>query len=148
MRSTLCVGVLVGLILAMPASLPAQSNEQVVEAAREAAQEWLSFFDDEKYETTWAEASSFFKSKVGKEQWVLRIKQTKKRQPVLDSLRSRSEIAARYTTTLPKAPDGEYVVVQYRATYADEEFIETVTLTKDGEDWRVAGYFTKPSGQQ
>ena len=144
MRSSLYVGVFVGLVLALPGPLLAQSNEQAVEAATEAAQEWLALFDAEKYEATWSTASSFFQSKIGKEQWVTRIEQTKKRQPVLDSLRSRSQVAARYTTSLPNAPDGEYVMIQYRATYGDEEFIETMTLTKDGDDWRVAGYFTKP----
>jgi len=147
-RLVVVLGLLTLGLVAAPRSLPAQSNEQAVEAAREAAQEWLALFGDEKYEETWSEASSFFKSKIGKEQWVMRIKQTKTRRPVLDSLRSRSEVAARYTTSLPNAPDGEYVVVQYRATYADQEFIETMTLTKEGEDWRVAGYVTKPPGQQ
>ncbi len=147
-RLVVVLGLLTLGLFAVPHSLPAQSNEQAVEAAREAAQEWLALFDGEQYEETWAEASSFFKSKIGKEQWVMRIKQTKTRRPVLDSLRSRSEVAARYTTSLPKAPDGEYVVVQYRATYADEEFIETMTLKKEGGDWRVAGYVTKPPGQQ
>jgi len=147
-RVLLAIGFLtLGLVVA-PRSLPAQSNEEAVEAATEAAQEWLALFDAEKYEATWSEASTFFQSKIGKEQWVMRIEQTKTRQPVLDSLRSRSRVAARYTTSLPNAPDGEYVVVQYRATYAEEEFIETMTLTKEEEDWRVAGYVTKPPGRQ
>jgi len=56
-------------------------------------------------------------------------------------------VAARYTSSLPKAPDGEYVVVQYKGTYADEEWAETVTLKKDPDGWRVAGYFVKPTSQ-
>lgn len=145
MRTAFVVGLLVGFI-AGPSPLHAQSNEAAVKTARNVAQEWLALFDEETYEETWKEASSFFKSKIGKEQWAMRIEQTKTRRPVLDSLQSRSEVAARYTTSLPKAPDGEYVVVQYRATYADEEWIETVTLKKDPDAWRVAGYVTKPSG--
>jgi hypothetical protein len=148
MRSSLCVGTLVGLVLAMPASLLAQSNERAVETAKQVAQEWLALYDDGKYEQTWAEASSFFKSKVSEEQWVTRIEQGKRQYPVLDSLRSRSLAAARYTTSLPKAPDGEYVVVQYRATYADEQWAETVTLKKDPDGWRVAGHFLQPADQQ
>lgn len=117
-------------------------------AAKQEALEWLALFDAEDYDSTWAEASTFFKSKVSEEQWTARIEQTKQRHPVLDSLRSRSLVAARYTTSLPKAPDGEYVVVQYKATYADEQWVETVTLKKDPDGWRVAGYFAKPQGQQ
>jgi hypothetical protein len=146
-RLVIVLGLLTLSLVAAPRSLPAQSNEQAVETAKEGAREWLALFEDEKHEETWSEASSFFKSRIGKKQWVTRIKQTKKRWPVLDSLRSRSVVASRYTTSLPKAPDGEYVVVQYRATYADEEFIETMTMKKEGEAWRVAGYVTKPASR-
>lgn len=148
MRFSLFIGVLLGLILAGPNSIQAQTNEEAVERAKQISQEWLTLFDAEKYDSTWVEASSYFKSKISKEQWAMQIQQTRMQRPVLDSLRSRSLVAARYTTSLPKAPDGEYVVVQYEATYADEQWVETVTLKKDPDAWRVAGYFTKPTGQQ
>ena len=123
-------------------------NDEAVAAAKTAAQEWLAFFDDEQYEATWEQASPFFQSKIGAEQWATRIKQTKKRRPVLDSLQSRSVAAAQYTESLPNAPTGKYVVIQYEATYADERWIETVTLKKEDETWRVAGYVTNPEGLQ
>lgn len=148
MRFSWFIGILIGLILAAPSSIQAQTNEEAVETAKQVAQEWLTLFDAEKYDSTWVEASSFFKSKISKEQWAMRIEQSRKRRPVLDSLTSRSLVAARHTTSLPKAPDGEYVVVQYEATYADERWAETVTLKKDPDGWRVAGYFMKPTGQQ
>lgn len=125
----------------------AQSNEQAVDAAKKAAQDWLALFDEAKYQATWENASSFFQSKISAEQWAARIKQTKKRRPVLDSLQSRSVAAARYTESLPNAPDGEYVVIQYRATYADEKWADTVTLTKESDAWKVAGYVTKPAAR-
>jgi hypothetical protein len=146
MRTVLLAGLLVGL--AAPQPLHAQSNEQAVAAAKQAAQEWLALYDAGKYKATWAEASAYFKSKVSAEQWTARIQQGRRQYPVLDSLRSRSLVAARYTTSLPKAPDGEYVVVQYEATYADEQWAETVTLKKDPDGWRVAGHFLQPAGQQ
>jgi hypothetical protein len=148
MRSSLFIGGLLALLLIAPRSLPAQSNEEAVDAAKQAAQEWLALFDAQELKATWENASPYFKSQISAEQWVARIEQTRTRQPVLDSLRSRSLVAARYTTSLPKAPDGEYVVVQYEGTYADESWAETVTLKKDPDGWRVAGYFMKPAGQQ
>jgi hypothetical protein len=144
MRALVSIGLVLGLALSVPSALQAQANEQAVTAAKQVAQEWLALFDAGRYDSTWAEASAYFQSKIGKEQWTMRIEQTRKRRPVLDSLRSRSVVAARYTTSLPKAPEGEYVVVQYRATYADEQWVETVTLKKDPDGWRVAGYFTRP----
>jgi hypothetical protein len=147
MRTALLFGLVAGLVIAMPQSLYAQSNEQAVTTAKQEAQEWLALFDKSNFQATWKEASAFFKSKISAEQWGTRIEQMRTRRPVLDSLRSRSLVAARYTSSLPKAPDGEYVVVQYKGTYADEEWAETVTLKKDPDGWRVAGYFVKPTSQ-
>jgi len=54
---------------------------------------------------------------------------------------------ARYTTNMPRAPEGEYVTAQYRATYGEKDAVETVSLKKDDGTWRVAGYYVKPGGQ-
>ncbi len=126
-------------------SVQAQSNEEAVEAAKAAAQEWLALLDADEYEATWEEAATFFKSKVSAEQWTAQVRQA---HSSLDSLRSRSLVAARYTTSVPNAPEGEYVIAQYRATYGEQETVETVSLKKDEKEWRVAGYFVKPAGQQ
>ncbi len=48
-------------------------------------------------------------------------------------------------TSLPGAPDGEYVVISYETSFTNKKSaIETVTpmLDKDGK-WRVSGYFIK-----
>ena len=45
----------------------------------------------------------------------------------------------------PGAPDGEYVVIQYEASFENKaSAVETITpmLDKDGQ-WRVSGYFMK-----
>jgi hypothetical protein len=50
-----------------------------------------------------------------------------------------------YATSLPGAPDGEYVVIQYETTFENKKSaIETITLMldKDGK-WRVSGYYIK-----
>jgi hypothetical protein len=48
-----------------------------------------------------------------------------------------------YRTSLPGAPDGEYVVMQFNTSYTQKKSaVETVTmvLDKDGK-WHVAGFF-------
>jgi len=50
--------------------------------------------------------------------------------------------SASYTKTLPGAPDGEYVVIQYDSSFEHKQSaVETVIpmLDKDGQ-WRVSGY--------
>jgi hypothetical protein len=46
---------------------------------------------------------------------------------------------------LPGAPDGEYVVIQFEASFEKKKAaVETVTpmVDEDGE-WRVSGYYLK-----
>ena len=54
-------------------------------------------------------------------------------------------VSKTYAEALPGAPDGKYVVVQYRTSFERKESaVETVTpmLDEDGR-WRVSGYFIK-----
>jgi hypothetical protein len=53
--------------------------------------------------------------------------------------------SAAYKTSLPGAPDGHYVVIQYQSSFEHKRSaIETVTpsLGDDGQ-WRVSGYFIR-----
>ncbi|KPJ71393.1 hypothetical protein AMJ52_08655, partial [candidate division TA06 bacterium DG_78] len=63
----------------------------------------------------------------------------------LGKLVSRTVKSAKYTTSLPGAPDGEYVVIQYEASFENKQSaIETVTPMKDTDGaWRVSGYYIK-----
>lgn len=127
------------------AAAPATAQHQAaVDSAKQAAQEWLALLDADRYEATWTNAASYFKSKVGKKRWAQKLRGT--HQP-LDSLRSRSLVTARYTTSVPRAPEGEYVVAQYRATYGSRSMVETLYLKKEQDRWGVAGYLIRPNRQ-
>lgn len=63
----------------------------------------------------------------------------------LGKVQSRKLKSATYTKTLPGAPDGQYVVLQYESSFEHKQSaVETVTpmLDNDGK-WRVSGYFIK-----
>ncbi len=127
------------LALTFAALAVAEDKTQAAQAASEA---WLKFVDSGDYPQSWVEASSLFKAHVTEKDWVRQIRAA--RQP-LGALFSRTLKSAQYTTTLPGAPDGQYVVIQYESSFADKKSaIETVTpmLDKDGQ-WRVSGYFIK-----
>ncbi len=66
------------------------------------------------------------------------------REP-LGGLRSRRIDSATYATTLPGAPDGEYVVILYESSFENKRSaVETVTVTLDSDGtWRVSGYFVR-----
>jgi hypothetical protein len=94
------------------------------------------------YAQSWTDAAAYFQSAIISEKWVRALQQA--RQP-LGSLVSRKLRPAQELTSLPGAPDGSYIVMQFETSFANKKSaIETVTfmLEKDGQ-WRAAGYYIK-----
>ena len=92
--------------------------------------------------TLGATAAQLFKAAVTKQQWEQSMVGV--RRP-LGKLISRKVKSKQYATSLPGAPDGEYVVIQFQTSFENKRAaIETVTpmLDKDGK-WRVSGYYIK-----
>lgn len=118
------------------------AEQSAEEAAVASAQKWLSLVDKGKYAESWDEAAGYLKSVVTKQTWVESLQAYRK---PLGKLISRKPISKQYATTLPGAPDGEYVVIQFETSFQNKQSaIETVTpmLDKDGT-WRVSGYYIR-----
>ena len=111
-------------------------------AAKESTQRWLELIDKEKYGQSWEEAAQLFKQAVSQSQWESAVKAA--RGP-LGKLLSRDLQSASYKRSLPGAPDGEYVVIQYATSFENKKSAtETITPMKDKDGiWRVSGYFIK-----
>ncbi len=110
-------------------------------AADHAAQAWLSTIDSGSYDASWTNASTYLKRSVTKDRWSGMM--NAHRQP-LGALVSRKLSSADQTTTLPGAPDGEYVVLRYDTSFTNKKTaVETVTMMLDDGTWRAAGYFIK-----
>lgn len=116
--------------------------DEKTDQAIDAAKSWLEFVDAKKYKKSWEEAAPFFKEKVTEKDWVKMVSTV--RDP-LGAVKSRDLLGAQYATTLPGAPDGEYVVIQFKTNFANKpDSVETITPMKDDKDvWRVSGYFIK-----
>jgi hypothetical protein len=132
------------LIIALALILPCGPliADEKTDAARKAAEAWLALVDEGKYGESWEQAAALFKDKVTREQWVAAMNGTRK---PLGALKSRSLLGSKYMTNLPGAPDGEYVVIQYKTSFENKEGgVETITpaLDSDGK-WRVSGYFIR-----
>ena len=111
-------------------------------AAVNASKAWLKLVDEGKYSESWDEAAQYFKNAVPREQWKTSLESV--RSP-LGKVQSRNLKSKNYTKTLPGAPDGEYVVIQYETSFQNKQHaIETVTpmMDKDGK-WKVSGYYIK-----
>jgi hypothetical protein len=112
------------------------------EAALTAAENWLALVDGEKYAASWQDAAAYFKRAVSEDQWTQSMTAFRR---TLGKVLSRTLASQNYTKTLPGAPDGEYMVIQYRTSFERKAAsIETVTpmLDTDGV-WRVSGYYIK-----
>ena len=103
---------------------------------------WLALVDDGRYADSWEDAAGYFKSAVSAAQWEQMLSSVRK--PLGDVV-TRKLKSKEYMTSLPGAPDGEYVVIRYETSFTNKKTaIETVTpmLDKDNR-WRVSGYFIK-----
>jgi hypothetical protein len=130
---------LVVLFLATPNLFAADNAKEA--AAKQSAIEWLALVDQGAYEASWKDASSLFRSKIASEKWVEAVKSV--RAP-LGAVSDRRFVSATYATQLPGAPDGEYVVLQFRTKFATKDgAIETVTPMLDGGQWKVSGYYVR-----
>lgn len=111
-------------------------------AATSAAEAWLALVDKGDSAQSWKAGAQYFKSALSQEQWGQALGAA--RQPLGKTL-SRKLISQSFETSLPGAPDGKYIVLQYQSSFEGKKSAtETVTpvLDSDGK-WRVCGYFIK-----
>ena len=119
----------------------AQESESVANA-QVAAKSWLALTDAGEYSKSWEQAANLFQAAVSKAGWQSDVQGA--RAP-LGNLKSRTFKSAKFTRSLPGAPDGEYVIIQYESQFEHKaNAVETVTplREKDGT-WKVSGYFVK-----
>jgi hypothetical protein len=129
-------------ILTLFFSLTSMASEEKETKAVMAANAWIILIDQGKYDESWMTAALSFKKAITKQNWKQTL--TAVRKP-LGKLVSREIKGKMYTTSLPGAPDGEYVVIQFATSFEHKvSAIETITpmLDKDGQ-WRVSGYYIK-----
>ena len=133
------VKIIVLLLLLLPPALSASGDKK--RAADQAAGKWLALVDRGQYERSWQEAATLFRQQITSYAWAQAIIGV--RRP-LGAMRSRILMSATYATSLPGAPDGEYVVLQYQTRFDNKQHaVETVTPMLDNGHWRVSGYYVR-----
>ncbi len=121
------------LILAVA---PAGAGQNAEDTAVKAASQWLALVDGGKYAESWGESAQMFRAAVTKEKWQESL--TAVRKP-LGKLVSRSVKAKQYTRSLPGAPDGEYVVIQYDTSFENKKSAVENRYSHAGQGWEVEG---------
>ncbi|TNF70536.1 MAG: DUF4019 domain-containing protein [Acidobacteria bacterium] len=110
--------------------------------AIKAAESWLALVDAGDYAKSWDAAAAYFRGAITKEKWEQTLEGVR---PPFGNVLSRKVKNTQYATSLPGAPDGEYVVIQFETSFAHKsDAVETVTPMKDEDGkWRVSGYFIR-----
>jgi hypothetical protein len=132
--------VTIGLILSGINAFAADSKKEL--AALSAAEKWLVIVDSEKYTESWKETAELFRNAVKPNQWEQSMRAVRKPLGKLISRKVKTKV---YKSSLPGAPDGEYVVIQFETSFENKKAaVETITpmMDKDGV-WRVSGYYIK-----
>jgi hypothetical protein len=132
-----------GLLLMTTAKIAAAQDEATpVSLAVAAAQSWLALIDEGQYGESWATAAVAFREQVTRAGWESAMQA--QRTP-LGELETRELLGAQYTSSLPGAPPGEYVVIQFRTNFAAKiAAVETVVPMKQEDGtWNVSGYFIR-----
>ncbi len=135
----ICVQSLVCFLIFVP--ILGSADDGKTRAAEQAAVDWLVLVDGKQYEASWAEAATFFRNQVSTSDWLKAVAAA--RNP-LGGVVGRELVSATYATSLPGAPDGEYVVLQFQTSFTNKaQAIETVTPMLDQGQWRVSGYYVR-----
>jgi hypothetical protein len=127
-----------GMQQAEPATDPHSGEEQ---AAERQALGFLGYLDHGRYADSYAYTGMLIRAQLDRDSFA---KQLEKARAGTGALLSRELIDAGYATTVPGAPDGQYVVLHYSASFANrQEAVETMTLAFAKGYWRVSGYYIK-----
>ncbi|PKN11824.1 MAG: hypothetical protein CVU69_10810 [Deltaproteobacteria bacterium HGW-Deltaproteobacteria-4] len=132
-----CLIIVSMTLFAVSGAMADSEKEKVAETV---TLKWLKLIDEGRYADSWNETAPLFKNSVKKDQWEQSLQTV--REP-LGKLIYREVKSKAHKTSLPGAPDGQYVIIQFEASFENKKSaIETVTpmLDKDG-NWRVSGYY-------
>ena len=133
--------VVIGVAMLVSSLAFAQEDKNIGEA-KAAAGYWLELTDAGNYAESWNRAAGLFQGAVTKTAWDEAVKPV--RAP-LGAVKARTLKSAVFTKSLPGAPDGEYVVVQYDTRFEHKaSVVETVVpMREKSGEWKVSGYFIR-----
>lgn len=122
----------------------AQDNAAAVSNAGEAAGTWIDQIDAEAYAETYDDAAPIVHASVTQEQWVGAMQQVRGQ---VGELQERELQNSQYTTSLPNAPEGEYVIFQYLSAFQQvPKAMEVIVMMRTDEGaWKAAGYQVMPA---
>jgi hypothetical protein len=144
-RSSTPAAIILSVFLATAAPAYPSTATVTTKAVMEAItseRAWLGVVDSGQYGQSWDEAAALFKQHISKSQWEKAVGSVRAQTGLL-KMRELQSMAVEHQ--LPEAPEGDYVVLVYRSSFATiSSATETITAMRDPDGhWRVAGYRVK-----
>lgn len=110
-----------------------------VEQAVPVAAEFLQMIDSGQYAESWRSSASLMQEKITEKDWAEKLAKARERT---GDVINRERESATYSTKAQDSPEGEYIMLIYDSKFDKAgELSEYVTVMRDGELWKVAGYF-------
>lgn len=117
-----------------PAERPAPTSPAQADIAR-SARDWLAIVDAGRWEESWRATAASFRSMNTVQAWTDASEQG--RVP-LGAMLSRADLSVE---SVPAPPRG-LEMVKFRTSFANRpDVVETVSLVREGQAWRVVGYW-------
>lgn len=118
-----------------PATPSATVDAATATVATRTAQAWLALVDQGRWEESWQTSGQQFRRANTSKVWA---DVSKAVRPPLGAVRSRTAISHE---RVPAPPHG-YLIVRFRTSFVNKPAaIETVSLEREGQDWKVVGYW-------
>jgi hypothetical protein len=111
------------------------------QAAERQALGFLGYLDHGRFADSYAYTGMLIRSQLDREAFA---SQVEKARAGTGKIQSRELIDAGYATSVPGAPEGQYVVLHYHSSFAKRsDTVETLTLAFANGYWRVSGWYIK-----
>jgi hypothetical protein len=150
------LSVFVGIVLALAGAAPSLAQQaagppqaepgadpHIVEeqAAERQALGFLGYLDHGRFADSYAYTGMLIRSQLDREAFASEVE---KARAGTGAIQSRELIDAGYATSVPGAPEGQYVVLHYHSSFAKRaDTVETLTLAFANGYWRVSGWYIK-----
>ncbi|MGB8535297.1 MAG: DUF4019 domain-containing protein [Acidobacteriaceae bacterium] len=126
-----------------PTGAPQENDPHAADelAAERQALGFVGYLDQGRYADSYAYTGMLIRTQLDRDAFSTQIQKTR---AGTGALQARELIDAAYTTTLPGAPEGQYVVLHYHVSFANrQDAVETLTLAFAKGYWRIVGYYIK-----
>ena len=105
------------------------------------ARDWLALIDRGEYTRSWQQASKLFQREIARPAWVEAVEAARHGS---GAPTERALISVARTQKLPDVPENDYVVLVYASRFDNHRAVqETVTLVREDEALKAAGYFLR-----